>query len=136
VLAVCLVGGGFGIAGCQNTAEGAAQDTKNNTTAVGNAADKAADQTKMAADKAADATKNAGDAMTMTPKVKSAIVADASLNDPKNVIDVDTKDGVIYLKGHVATNDLKKKAGDIATKTVTEAGSKDTVMNQLTVTAH
>ncbi len=129
VLAICLGGAGFGIAGCQNTAEGVAQDTKKDAMAVGGAADKAADQTKMAAG-------NAGDAVTLTPKVKSAIIADAKLNDPKNLIDVDTKDGMVYLKGHVGSNDLKKLAGDIATKTVTESGSKDTVMNQLTVGAH
>jgi len=49
---------------------------------------------------------------------------------------VDTKDGVVYLKGHVVSNDEKRLAGDIASKTVKEANSTDKVMNQLTVTSH
>ena len=127
-LSLCLIGG-FGLVGCQNTAEGMKEDANKNGAAVENSAQNAADKTK-------EATANAGDALTLTPKVKSAIVADAKLNDPKNLIDVDTKDGVVYLKGHVLTNDQKKLAGDIAAKTVTESGSKDKVMNQLTVEAH
>jgi len=139
-LAVCLVGASFGVIGCQNTAEGVAKDASKDTTAVGNAADKAAENTKMAADNAAantkDAMANAGDAATLTPKVKTAIVADATLNNPKNLIDVDTKDGIVHLKGHVLTNDMKKQATAIATKTLTDAGSKDKVMNMLTVETH
>jgi len=129
VLGFCLAGAGFGLFGCQNTAEGVAKDTQQDAAKVSTAADKAADATK-------DATANAGDAMTLTPKVKAAITANATLNDPKNLIDVDTKDGVVHLKGHVLTNDQKKLAGDIASKTVAESGSKDQVMNQLTVTSH
>jgi len=129
----------FGM-GCQNTAEGVAKDTQKDATAVQNAADKAADVTKDATNKAVvetkEATANAGDALTMTPKVKNAIIANSTLNNPKNEVNVDTKDGVVHLKGHVLTNDMKKLAGDTAAKTVKESGSKDTVMNQLTVEAH
>lgn len=139
-LGLCLTGAGFGLFGCQNTAEGVSKDAAKDTAVVGNAADKAVDNTKMAADKAVDTTKaagaQAGDALTLTPKVKNAIIADATLNDPKNLINVDTKDGVVYLKGHVQTNAMKKLAGDIASKTVAESGSKDKVMNQLTVASH
>jgi len=129
LLGICLFGASFAAVGCQNTAEGAKQDAQNTGAAVENAADKAATATK-------EATGNAGDALSLTPKVKAAIVADASLNDTKNLIDVDTKDNVVYLKGHVQTNDEKKKATAIAEKTVKDAGSTDTVMNQLTVETH
>jgi osmotically-inducible protein OsmY len=139
-LAFCLAGATFGVIGCQNTAEGAKEDAAKDTAAVGNAAEKTADATKDAADKAAMATKegaeNAGDALTMTPKVKNAIVSNATLNDPKNLINVDTKDGKVHLKGHVLSNDQKKLAGDIAAKTVKESGSSDTVLNELTVENH
>jgi len=140
LLGCCLVGASFGVVGCQNTAEGAKEDAAKNTAAVGNAADKAAETTKNAADNAAMATKdaaaNAGDALTLTPKVKAAIVADSKLNNTNNMINVDTKNNTVILKGHVTSNDEKKLAGEIAEKTVKEAGSNDKVMNQLTVQSH
>jgi osmotically-inducible protein OsmY len=140
LLGVCLVGAGFGIAGCQNTAEGAKEDAAKDTTAVSTAAGNAADATKNAAVNAADATKDAaataGDKLSMTPKVKTAILANAKLNDPKNSINVDTGTGVVYLKGHVVSNDDKKLATDIAEKTIKDAGGTDKVMNQLTVEQH
>ena len=107
LLGLCIVGAGFGLFGCKNTADGAASDAKKDTAAVGSAVEKAADTTKMAAG-------NAGDAMNLTPKVKTAILADATLNNPKNLIDVDTKDGAVVLKGHVLTNDMKKSADYLA----------------------
>ena len=139
-LGLCLFGAGFGLFGCQNTVEGMKEDTNKNAPVVENAAEKAVDATKRAAqtadEKLKNTTANSGDALNLTPKVKSAIVADSKLNDPKNLINVDTKDGVVYLKGHVLTNGEKKLAGDIAAKTVKEAGSTDRVMNQLTVASH
>jgi len=140
VTALCLYGAGFGLFGCQNTVEGMKEDTNKNAPVIENAAEKAVDATKRAAQTAAEKTKeataNSGDALTLTPKVKSAIIADPKLKDPKNLIDVDTKDGTVYVKGHVITNDEKRLAGDIAAKTVKEAGSNDKVMNQLTVANH
>ena len=147
VLGCCAFLFGSSVIGCQNTAEGVSQDAAKNGAAVGNAADKAGDNMKNAADNTAvaagnaakgagDAVKNAGEAMDMTPKVKLAIVGNATLNDTKNLINVDTKDHVVYLKGHVVSNDEKKLASQIAEKTIKEAGSSDKVMNQLTVAAH
>jgi osmotically-inducible protein OsmY len=139
-LSLCLFGAGLGLFGCQNTVEGLKEDTNKNAPVIENAAERAVDATKRAAQTAAektkDATANSGDAMNLTPKVKSAILANDKLNNSKNRIDVDTKDGVVYLKGHVISNDEKRLAGDIAAKTVKEAGSNDKVMNQLTVEAH
>ena len=140
MLGCCLLGAGFGLVGCQNTAEGVSADASKDTKAVGDAASNAADATKKAADNAALATKDAAgqasDATTLTPKVKAAIIANKTLNDTKNLINVNTKDGVVHLEGHVINNDEKKLAGQVASKAVTESGSKDTVMNQLTVAAH
>jgi len=139
-IGLCVSSAGFGLVGCQNTVAGLKEDTDKNAPVIENAAEKAVDATKRAAqtadEKLKSTTANAGDAANLTPKVKSAIVANSKLNDPKNLINVDTKDGVVFLKGHVASNDEKKLAGDIAAKTVQNAGSKDTVMNQLTVTSH
>jgi len=139
-IGLCVFGAAIGLFGCQNTVEGLKEDTNRNAPKVENAAERAVDATKRAAqtavDRTKDATANASDAANLTPKVKSAITGNAKLNDPKNLINVDTKDNVVYLKGHVISNDEKRLAGDIATKTVKEAGSSDTVANQLTVTSH
>jgi len=136
LLGICLAGGAFGLIGCQNTAEGLKEDAAKNGPAIENAAQKTATAIKNAADKAAESTKSAGESATVTPKVKSAIVGNAKLNDRRNKIDVGTKDGVVYLKGHVINNDEKKLAGEIAAKAVKENHSNETIMNQLTVTAH
>ena len=133
---VCLAAAAFGLIGCQNTAEGLKEDAAKNGPAIENAAQNTATAIKNAADKAVVSTKSAGESATVTPKVKSAIVGNAKLNDSRNKIDVDTKDGVVYLKGHVINNDEKRLAGDIATKAVKENGSNEKIMNQLTVTAH
>jgi osmotically-inducible protein OsmY len=139
VLGCCFIGAGVGVVGCQNTAEGLKQDTAKNATAVENVADKAAVATKNAAENATEKTKetaaNAGDKM-MTPKVKTAIVANKTLNNPKNLINVNTDKGVVTLKGHVQSDDQKKLAGQIAEKTVKDAGSKDQVVNDLAVQPH
>ncbi len=152
----------MGLFGCSNTAEGAKEDATNNGQKVASAANDAADATKMAANTAADATKKAADnaadatkkaadsvgtaamdagknttaALEVTPKVKLAITADKDLNDTRNTINVDSKDGVVHLKGTVISNDLKKKAGEIAAKTLKEMNATDKVSNELTVSVH
>ena len=140
MVGLCLVGAGIGVMGCQNTAEGVGADAKNDTSAVGNAAGKVAEATKAGVDSAVDttkdATKNAADATTLTPKVKAAIIGNPTLNNPKNLVNVDSKNNTVYLKGHVVDNASKKLAGEVASKAVAESGSKDTVANQLTVQSH
>src|SRR5690349_19809862 len=95
---------GLGVVGCSNTAEGVKEDTSNAGQVVSKAADNTVDATK-------DAAKNATAALEVTPRVKAAIVADSKLNDTRNKIDVDSKDGVVHLKGHVISNDMKRLAG-------------------------
>ena len=136
------------LSGCPNTEKGVAEDASNAGQAVsvaaektGEAASKAAQKTGQAAAEVANdatkATKNAGQnvagALQVTPLVKTAITADTELNDPKNKIDVDTKDGVVYLKGHVANNALKAKATKVAEDRIKENHGTDKVMNQLLV---
>lgn len=145
ILASCLCLFGPGIIGCQNTAEGMKEDAQKNGQTVQNATDKATDKTKdamntagekmkPAVDNTKDALGNAGDNLNLKPKFALAFGNDAKLKDTK--IDTVIKDGKVFLKGTVKTNDQKKEAGAIAQKTLTEAGSKDTLVNQLTVTSH
>ena len=51
----------------------------------------------------------------LTTKVKTALASDAGLGTMTS-IDVDSKDGVVTLKGKVDSADLKKKAGEVAKK--------------------
>lgn len=128
----------------KNAADNAADATKKAADATVDATKKAADATvdatKKAADATTDAAKGAGRtataALEVTPKVKLAIVADKDLNDTKNHINVDTKDGVVHLTGSVQNNAEKKKAGAIAEKTLKDMNATDTVANELTVVAH
>jgi len=117
---------GFGAIGCQNTAEGVDKD-----------ASKIGEQTAQAVDKAGEAAregaKDASAALSLTPKVKNAIVADAGLNDPKNLIDVDSADNVVHLKGHVTSAALKTKAGEIAQRVLNESKATDKLSNELQV---
>ena len=120
---------GLGIAGCSNTAEGMKEDTSNAGKSVEQATDKTVDATK-------DAAKNTTAALEVTPRVKTAIVADSKLNDPRNRIDVDSKDGIVHLKGHVVNNDMKRQAGAVAEKTLKDSSATDKVSNELTVESH
>lgn len=120
---------GIGAIGCQKTAEGVSQDAQNAGAKIEQTAEKTGEAVSQGA-------QNAGAALGMTPKVKNAITADAGLNDPKNLIDVDSTDETVHLKGHVTSNELKKKAGEIAAKTVKDANGKQTVSNELLVQSH
>lgn len=129
LLASALFVFGTGVIGCSNTAEGVKEDASNAGQKVSEAGEKAADATK-------DAAKNTGEALGVTPKVKTAITADSQLNDTRNLIDVDSKDNVVHLKGHVVNNDMKKHAGEVAQKAMTDAGITDKLSNELTVDTH
>jgi predicted small secreted protein len=131
---------GAALTGCSNTAEGAKEDANKAGAVVSDGANKAANAMDNAGKEVGatvkEAGKDAAGALSVTPMVKNAITADTELNDTKNLIDVDTKDGIVYLKGHVATTELKKKAFTIAEKTLKDAGKTDKVQNELVVKAH
>lgn len=132
--------GGAALTGCSNTADGVSKDAENAGTAVKEGADRVASATEKATEDAVNAGKKAGENVTgavqVTPDVKAALLADSELNNTANKIDVDTADKVVHLKGHVMSNELKKKAGEIAEKTIKDAGGTDTVMNELVVEKH
>lgn len=114
-LCLALVAAFAVLAGCSNTAEGVAEDTKNNV------------------DRASE-TMEEGGAAALTPRIKSAIVADSELNDEKNQIDVDTTEEKVELKGHVATQELRTKAEQIARDVMKDAEAKQELVNSLEVT--
>lgn len=117
---------GFGAIGCQNTAEGVKEDAAN----TGQAIEQTAEKTGAAVQ---EGTADASAAVSLTPKVKNAILADDALNDVANRIDVDSTEEAVVLKGNVVSNDLKRKAGEIAEKVIKDSGASQKVMNELIV---
>ena len=137
-LSAALVPVFFGVlSGCQNTADGLSKDTENAAKATAKAAAKVGEKTSKAATDANVSAKDTGGnitaALEVTPRVKAAITADPELNNAKNHINVDSKDGIVHLKGSVSSNALKAKAGAIAAKAIKDGGGTDQVMNHLLV---
>ena len=148
VLALAAVVAGFSLVGCGNTADGAAKDaseaakaTVDTTKKAGDAVAKGAveagktvdEATKGAQEVVKDGAKNSSAALTLTPKVKAAIVADAELSATGNSIDVDSADNVVHLKGTVTSAAMKKKAEEVTKKVLTELNATDKVSNELMV---
>jgi osmotically-inducible protein OsmY len=94
-----------------------AQERQQNRDTVSNEANKAKEALPDANERAKNReTVSSGTAgAALTTKVKTALANDAGMKTMTN-IDVDSKDGVVTLKGKVDSADLKKKAGDIAKK--------------------
>ncbi len=116
-----------------NTAAAAKEAGAKTAEAAKNTADRVGSATDKAVGDMAAATKNGADALTLTPKVKAAIIADTELNNTANKINVDSGDNKVVLNGNVTTEALKQKAGQIAEKAVKDAGATNTVTNNLTV---
>jgi osmotically-inducible protein OsmY len=134
--------------GCQNTAEGmkedsqvagqkAAESAEKTSEAVSKSSEAAGEKMAKMADNASKSAKELGQDLTgafqVTPIVKTALAADTELNDAKNKIDVDSKDGIVHLKGHVTSNALKQKATRIAQERIKENHGIDKVMNHLLI---
>lgn len=99
-----LVAFSLGIAGCsEKTQEAVQEDTADATEAV------------------------------LTPKIKSAIIANPILNDPNNLIDVMTEGGTVYLRGHVVSEEAKSEATQIAQQVLNESESSFPLVNELEV---
>jgi osmotically-inducible protein OsmY len=73
------------------------------------------------------------DALGVTPRVKKSILEDGRLNDRRNLINVDTKDYVVHLRGHVYSQSLKERAGHVAAVKLAKIGKRYKVSNELSV---
>jgi hyperosmotically inducible protein len=109
-----------------------AQERAQNREAVQNKTEKMTDKLPTAEERAGnrrEVSKSAAGA-ALTGKVKSALAADVGMRTVTS-IDVDSADGVVTLKGKVASADMKKKAGEIAKK----VDGVKTVKNELRIEA-
>lgn len=113
-------------AGCENTAEGVKKDAEIN-------GQKAAEQTQDIAKSATEASKDIGAAAVLTPAIKLALTADKRLNDPKNLIDVNSTEETVTLTGHVTSEELKSLAQELASNVLKEKAAKQTLENKLEI---
>jgi osmotically-inducible protein OsmY len=125
-----LAAAGFALAAlaCENTAKGVKQDTKENTAAAKEEAkqaevksrDERADVKNAAGEAASDikeAAKGVGeviDAKKQTVDVKSALMADASIDASHIDVDTDEATKTVHLKGSVPTAAQKAAAEKVA----------------------
>ena len=125
--------------GVANAAAGVKNATDNAVATTEKGVADAAAGVKNAADTAGMAVKHTGKILTITPKVKAALLRDDTLypkgNEPMNKIDVDTtSDGqTIRLSGTVKSSDMKTKAGNIAKSTLKNESETYKIDNELKV---
>jgi hyperosmotically inducible periplasmic protein len=97
--------------GAEKTKEGAEKGVTESGKAVGKAAKKTGEAIGTAGEKVGDASNNAA----VTTRVKTAFGKDSLIKETS--INVDTKDGVVTLRGTVPSAAAKTKAEEIATST-------------------
>lgn len=94
---------------------------------------------KEGANNAAETTKekvNEGAAaISLTPDIKAAIVANPKLNEDGNLVDVDTTPQTVTLKGHVKSQELKSLAEDLAKTVMKKQNATQTLVNELEIKA-
>jgi osmotically-inducible protein OsmY len=119
-LAIALMSG-LALAGCSNTAAGAKKDAEINADKASSAADKAADEAKPKADAAAADTKDAArdatgavKAAVETIDVKSALMADRTVDASHINVDTFHETKTVVLKGSVKTATQRDEAARIA----------------------
>lgn len=78
-------------------------------------------------------TRDTTDALGITPRIKKSILEDGQLNDRRNHINVDTKDYVVHLHGHVYSKAIKERAGRIAAAKLAKMHKNYKVSNELTI---
>jgi osmotically-inducible protein OsmY len=137
-LAIALMGG-LSLAACSNTAAGAKKDAEINADKAATAADKAEDKAAPAAEKAAAETKEAASEATGAVKaavetidVKSALMADRTVDASHINVDTFHETKTVVLKGSVKSATQRDEAARIA---AAEAPGYR-IDNQLTVVAN
>lgn len=122
--------------GVQETGQAVKEGASQVGEAVGGAVDNAAEATKGAATAVAKGADKVDDTLSLTPKIKNALVSSKQID--ASTIDVDTDAGkkVVMIKGTIPTKEKKDLATQIAKKALTDSGSEYAgykVQNDLTV---
>ena len=114
------------VCGCGNTAEGVKKDSVENGQKMSDSAQKTGDAMK-------EGAANAGAAMTLTPVIKTALVANPFLNESGNLINVDSTEATVTLSGHVKSEKAKTEAGAITKKILDDKKATQTLKNDLEI---
>lgn len=122
----------LGLAGCNDTAAGMAEDTAENSRAVAEGAEQVGEEVKETADDVAEAGEDAL-ASQLTARIKSSYVANPILNEDNVKIDVDSTADSVELNGTVGTKEQHEMAISIAEKVIEEAGDGQKLVDNLTV---
>jgi osmotically-inducible protein OsmY len=80
-----------------------------------------------------ESARDTSDALIVTPNVKGAIIADKQLNNSHNLINVNTKDYIVHLKGHVYSKALRVRASSVAAHKLQEMHKPYKVSNELAI---
>jgi osmotically-inducible protein OsmY len=119
-LAIVLVSG-VSLAACSNTAAGVEQDARENADKAATAADRAEDKARPAAEEAAADTREAGreaggaiKGAVETIDVKSALMADRTVDASHINVDTMHETKTVVLKGSVKTATQRDEAARIA----------------------
>ena len=112
--------------GCSNMVNGAKQDAAANT-------QKAAEAAKKVGNTVKDVPQDVNSAHAVTPEVKTSIIRDPVLNDPHNVVNVDSHDHVTHLTGHVQSDSMKQRATEDAQAVLNKRHPNYKVSNELTI---
>jgi osmotically-inducible protein OsmY len=119
-LAIALLSS-LSLAACSNTAAGVEQDARENADKAATAADRAEDKARPAAEEAAADTKeaareagNAASAAIETIDVKSALMADRTVDASHINVDTMHETRTVVLKGSVKTATQRDEAARIA----------------------
>jgi len=126
----------LGLIGCNDTAAGMAEDSKENTQAVADSTKEAAENVQEGAEKAADDVAEMGKgiaASTLTTRIKSALIANPITNESNVKIDVESTAEMVTLNGYVVTQKQKDEAEQIAKEIIRETGATQKFVNKLEV---
>lgn len=134
-----VAGVALALSGCESTVRGAREDTSEvpseTSRAVKNVGEAASEGIQAGAKATEAFAENAGEAM-LSAQIKSAIVANPRLNDPNNVIKVETNDSTVTLIGSVKSAKDKATAGDIAQQILKDKNASQKLENNLAVVAN
>ncbi len=115
------------LVGCSSTTEGVKEDAEVN-------GKKISSEAETLSENISGTGRDINAAMMLTPKITSAINDNQKAENDKNKIDVSSTEEKVFLTGHVASEERKAKAEELARGILKENNAKQTLENKLEVT--
>jgi osmotically-inducible protein OsmY len=115
------------LTGCSSTSEGMKEDAEAN-------GKKMSSEAGTLSENISGTGRDINAAMMLTPKITSAINDNQKAENDKNKIDVSSTEEKVILTGHVASEERKAKAEELALGILRDNNAKQTLENNLVVT--